>query len=161
MRTILMGNAGSGKTTLARELAARDRAACLSLDDVAFAEGEARRPLDVSIAECLRFIEAHESWVIEGCYADIIEALLPRCEELVFLNPGVETCIARCRQRAWEPDKFPSPEAQQQHLPSLIDWVSTYETREDEYGLRAHRRVFDAFAGSRSELDASHPLPRS
>lgn len=153
----MMGNAGSGKTTLARKLSADARAARLSLDDVAFAEGAARRPLDESIAECRRFIEAHDNWVIEGCYADIIEALLDHCDELVFMNPGVATCIARCEQRAWEPDKFDSLEAQQQRLPGLIEWVSTYETREDEYGLPAHRRVFDAFAGSKSELNEPDP----
>lgn len=47
--------------------------------------GEA--PLQDSIADVKRFIADHESWVIEGCYADIIEPILNECDELLFLKP--------------------------------------------------------------------------
>lgn len=36
-------------------------------------------------------------------------------------------------------------------LAQLIDWVREYDTRDDEYGLRCHRRLFDAFAGPKRE----------
>lgn len=157
MKTILLGNAGAGKSTLAKKLTAREPAARLSLDAVAFAQGSARRPLRESIAEAIEFIEKNESWIIEGCYADIIEALLAYCEKLIFLNPGVKTCIEHCMQRPWEPEKFGSREAQDRNLQNLIDWVSSYETRRDEYGLRRHRELFDSFAGRKVELtDASY-----
>src|SRR5690606_33392429 len=116
MKLILLGNAGSGKSTLAKRLIAREPAALLSLDAVAFSDVAERRPLADSIAAVQRFIQGHDSWVIEGCYADIIEGVLPACETLLFLNPGVDTCVAHCRARPWEPDKFPSPEAQDAHL---------------------------------------------
>ncbi|MEA1079310.1 hypothetical protein [Marinobacter qingdaonensis] len=37
------------------------------------------------------FIGNHASRIIEGCYSDIIEALLVDCEELILLNTGVIT----------------------------------------------------------------------
>lgn len=151
MKVILLGNAGSGKSTFARALMAREPAACLSLDAVAFAEGATRRPLEESVAAAGRFIAAHESWIIEGCYADILEPLLADCDELLFLNPGIEACIEHCRMRPWEPDKFPSPEAQDANLVNLIDWVRAYETRDDEYGLDRHRQLYDAFRGTKRE----------
>lgn len=152
MRTILLGNAGAGKSTLARRLIAQQPAARLSLDEVAFAGGTARRPLADSIADVRRFIATNEHWIIEGCYADIIEPILPECEELVFLNPGVETCIAHCRARPWEPEKFDSGQEQDENLENLLAWVRAYETRDDEYGLRRHRALFDAFTGRKREL---------
>ena len=88
MKTILLGNAGAGKSTLAGKWMAGTPAARLSLDEVAFAGSAERRPLADSIADARRFVRAHGSWIVEGCYADIVEALLPECEELVFLNPG-------------------------------------------------------------------------
>ncbi len=153
MKLIILGNAGSGKTTFSRRLLAGHPAARLSLDEVAFDGGIERRPLHDSIADVRRFIAANEHWIIEGCYADILESVLPLCDELVFLNPGMETCIAHCRARPWEPDKFASSEAQNEHLENLIDWVRTYETRDDEYGLRSHRRLFDVFKGKKRELN--------
>ncbi|GGO80976.1 hypothetical protein GCM10011348_18910 [Marinobacterium nitratireducens] len=153
MKLIILGNAGSGKTTYTRRLLARHPAARLSLDEVAFDGGIERRPLHDSVADVRRFIAANGHGIIEGCYADILEPVLPLCDELVFLNPGVETCVAHCRARPWEPEKFASSAAQDEHLENLINWVSTYETRDDEYGLRAHRRLFDAFEGHKREFN--------
>lgn len=152
MKTFILGNAGSGKTTLARELETERGAARLSLDEVAFDGGMERMPIGDSIAKVRGFIQAHESWVIEGCYADIIAAVIePDCE-LWLLNPGVEICVARCRARVWEPEKFATQDEQQEHLDALIEWVRTYEARSDEYGLLAHRRLFDGFTGSKREI---------
>ena len=154
MKTILLGNAGAGKSTLARKLICKDSSvACLSLDELAFAKGSDRRPLRESIVQAKKFIETNENWIIEGCYADIIESLLPYCEELIFLNPGVETCIAHCKQRPWEPEKFESNEAQEANLQNLIEWVSSYENRQDEYGLHRHRTLFDSFSGQKHEFN--------
>jgi adenylate kinase family enzyme len=153
MRLILLGNAGAGKSTLARQLVARQSAARLSLDAVAFEPGSPRRrPLQDSVAAVRQFIAAHDHWILEGCYADILALVLDQADELIFLNPGVETCVAHCRARPWEPDKFPSPREQHDNLENLIAWVRSYPTREDAYGLRRHRELFEAFPGRKREL---------
>lgn len=153
MKVILLGNAGAGKSTLSQKLTAKQAAARLSLDEVAFQNGAERRPLEDSVAEVKRFIEHHQSWIIEGCYSDIIEAILEDCEELVFLNPGVDACVAHCRARPWEPEKFSSSQEQDDNLENLIEWVRSYETRPDEYGLLRHRAIYDAFAGKKREFN--------
>lgn len=155
MNVILLGNAGAGKSTLSRLITAQRPAACLSLDAVAFSDGPERRPLQDSIDEVRRWISGQSSWVIEGCYADIIEPILDWCDELIFLNPGVETCVAHCRSRPWEPQKFSSPQEQNENLDNLIQWVRSYETRADEYGLSRHRALYDSFDGRKWEL--THP----
>jgi adenylate kinase family enzyme len=152
MRLILLGNAGAGKSTLARRLLSHQPAARLSLDEVAFGEGAARRPAAESIAEVRQFIDQQAHWIIEGCYADILEPILDQCDELIFLNPGVDTCLRHCRARPWEPEKFASQAAQDANLDNLLDWVRSYETRDDEYGLRRHRALYDAFPGPKREL---------
>ncbi|WP_286222185.1 GNAT family N-acetyltransferase [Marinobacter apostichopi] len=158
MKVILMGNAGSGKSTLAKELSAKNSAERLSLDEVAFKRGTPeRRPLQESIQAVKHFIQENESWIIEGCYSDIIEAILDECEELIFLNPGIDTCVAHCRTRSWESEKYSSKQEQDANLENLIAWVRDYETRQDEYGLQQHRALFDSFAGNKRELTLSQP----
>ncbi len=152
MKTIIIGNAGAGKSTLAKKLMQQESAVLLSLDAVAFAGDSERKPLSESVAASEAFIKAHDSWIIEGCYADILASILCHCEVLYFLNPGVDACIAHCRARPWEPDKFASMAVQNQHLDFLLAWVRTYETRTDEYGLARHRALFASHGGTKFEL---------
>ncbi|MEW8562530.1 MAG: shikimate kinase [Candidatus Thiodiazotropha sp.] len=151
MKTVLLGNAGAGKTTLASQLIQQEPAARLSLDELAFSEGAERRSLEESIGDALQFINTNQSWIIEGCYSDIVEPLLPYANTLIFLNPGVESCIAHCKGRPWEPSKFASPELQDANLHNLLRWIREYETREDEYGLKRHRALFNSFTGTKVE----------
>jgi adenylate kinase family enzyme len=151
MRIILLGNAGAGKSTMARRLIGARNIARLSLDEIAWAEGTARKLLVESLTQLQQFIDYNEQWIIEGCYSDLVEAALPYCSELRFLNPGVEVCIQHCQQRPWEPEKFPSVEAQQAMLARLVEWVREYEVRDDEYGLERHRKLFDDFVGPKRE----------
>lgn len=122
------------------------------MDQVAFHEGTQRRPLVDSVGLLLEFFEARGDSVVEGCYGDIAEAIAQQIDLFIFLNPGIETCLRHCAQRPWEPDKFESPEAQEAMRESLLEWVASYDERADEYGLRSHRKVFDAFPGHKREL---------
>jgi adenylate kinase family enzyme len=151
MRLILLGNAGAGKSTMACRIISASKIPHLSLDTIAWDEGPKRKPLDVSLRKLHDFIQASEQWIIEGCYSDLIEAALPHCTELRFLNPGVEICVAHCHRRPWEPEKFSSPEDQKAMLDQLIQWVKDYDNRDDEFGLKRHRQLFDNFRGRKRE----------
>ncbi len=37
-------------------------------------------------------------------------------------------------------------------LEQLVLWVKQYEIRDDEYGLKRHRKIFGQFAGSKREF---------
>jgi len=115
-----------------------------------------RRPLADSAREIAAFIDANERWVIEGCYSDLLSIALPGCTRLIFLNPGVEACIANARARPWEPHKYPSKEAQDANLAMLVEWIRDYQRRRDEFSLQAHRALFDRFAGDKIEITGRH-----
>jgi hypothetical protein len=166
----MFGNSGSGKTTLARVLTSQYGLAHLDLDSLAWDSSglqvqtmtlddwaafvPRRRSLTESASTIRDFIHEHSDWVIEGCYGDLLEQVLPYASEVRFLNPGVEACIANCRARPWEPEKYPSKEAQDQKLDFLLDWVREYESRADEYSLARHRELFEGFQGPKVELSS-------
>lgn len=146
-RVVIYGNAASGKTTMACGLGLPR----LSLDSIAWAEVAVRAKPEDSRAALEKFIAEHSEWVIEGCYGDLIEAALPHCTELRFLNPGPEVCIANAHSRPWTPEYCASPEDQQRFLTPLIKFIREYETVTGEYGLTRHRAIFEAFAGPKRE----------
>jgi adenylate kinase family enzyme len=154
VRIVIFGNSGAGKSTLAGRLSREHGLRHLDLDTLAWlpTSPPQRAPLGDSLATLEAFTAQSNTWVIEGCYADLIEAAAERSTELVFLNPGIEACVANCRARPWEPHKYPSKEAQDENLAMLIEWVRAYATREDEFSLLAHRALFDRFPGAKREV---------
>ena len=147
-RIVIYGNAGSGKTTMARSLGLP----VFSLDSITWASTGVRAPLADSLAALEQFLATHAEWVIEGCYGDLIEAAAVHCTELRFLNPGAEVCIANARRRPWEPSYCASPEEQQRLLGPLIEFIRAYDTVADEYGLARHRAIFAAHRGVKREF---------
>lgn len=151
MKILLMGNAGSGKTAMARRIVGNRSTPQLSLDEIAWGEGVERRPLAESIEALHRFIFENDEWIIEGCYGDLLEAALPHCHELRFLNPGIEACVENCQRRDGDPEMFPTAEAQRKMFHLLLQWIRDYETRDDEFGLTRHREIFERFSGPKRE----------
>ena len=155
MRVLIFGNSGSGKTTLAQALASEHGLAYLALDRLAWSVPAVRKPLEQSVAEIGSFLNAHDAWVVEGCYGDLLELVLPGATEVRFLNPGIDVCVANCRARPWEPDKYLSKAEQDERLGFLLEWVRAYETRCDEYSLARHRELYDSFPGAKREVTCS------
>lgn len=153
-RIIIFGNSGAGKTTLANRLAEEHALAHLDLDTLAWQKiiPPTRKPIEESRAAIDNFIADNAQWVIEGCYADLLGIAAPHASRMIFLNPGEQACIDNCHARPWEPHKYESPEAQDQNLPMLIDWVRQYRWREDEFSLAAHHKLYEAFEGDKEEV---------
>lgn len=156
-RIIIFGNSGSGKSTLAMTLASLHQAPHLDLDVIAWKADKpgVRVEHAESRRELMRFIEGSEGWVIEGCYSHLLKEAAAHCTEMIFLNPGIEACIQNCLARPWEPHKYPSREAQDANLQMLIGWVREYETRDDEFSLQAHRKLYDEHSGKKVEYNSN------
>ena len=154
MRIAIFGNSGSGKSTMACELAERHQIPRLELDTVVWEPGKIAvlRPRDEINADVEQFLASSERWVVEGCYGELVELALPQCTEAIFLNPGLRACVANNRRRPWEPHKYASREAQDAMLAQLLEWVAGYYTRDDQWSYVYHRRVFDSFAGKKTEV---------
>lgn len=153
-RVLIMGNSGSGKSTLARQLQAAFGLRALDLDQIVWVPGEIAQPRPRAEIEqdLQQFVAAEPQWVIEGCYGEWIAHLAATATHLVFLNPGIDACLANNRRRPHEPHKYATPEAQEAMFQALQDWVRAYETRDDAWSLAGHRRVFDAFEARKWEV---------
>lgn len=153
VKVLVFGNSGSGKSTYARALAAREGIPHLDLDAIVWEPGKiaVQRSAESVAASLQGFIDSHPAWVIEGCYGELVRAASAQCTLLVFLNPGIDACLANNLKRPWEPHKYASFELQNTMLSQLQEWVADYCQRKDAWSYRVHREIFDAFTGSKVE----------
>jgi len=151
-KILIFGNSGSGKSTLAKSLCDSDALAHFDLDTIAWLDTNPpeRAPLSQSAAQIEEFMRAHDGWVIEGCYADLLEVATTHATEMIFLNLPVEQCVANAKRRPWEPHKYATKEEQDSNIDMLIDWIGSYPTREDACSLNAHLALFESFEGSKT-----------
>ena len=156
MRVAIVGNSGSGKSTLAAALTAAGGTPCLDLDTVAWEPGLSAVPRndELARADVRVFCRSSPQWVVEGCYATLIEAALEFTPTLLFLNPGLEACLANCRSRPWEPHKYASQQEQDANLQFLLSWVADYYTRTGPLSLAAHASCYQSYAGPKRELQS-------
>ena len=161
MRVLIFGNSGAGKSFHAQRLARRHALAHLDLDTLVWEPGAPAvpRPAGAARRDLDAFIARHAAWAIEGCYGELIEAAAPYSTELLWLDPPLAVCLARAHERPWEPQKYPTPEAQAQMRAVLADWVAGYDRRDDDWSRRAHQRVFDAYAGPKRRVTEAEPEP--
>lgn len=154
MRLLVIGNSGSGKSTLARRMSQAEGLPLLDLDAIVWEPGRiaVQRPMADVCLDLDSFLDANDRWVVEGCYGDLAAHAAPRCTRLLFLNPGIEACVAHNNRRPWEPHKYASKDAQDAILDTLQHWVRGYGERDDAWSLRAHRALLDGHAGDKREL---------
>lgn len=154
-RIVIYGNAGSGKTTMARSLGLP----LLCLDNITWTDMGVRAPLSDSLTALQKFMDSNTEWVIEGVYGELVQAAAARCTELRFLNPGTDVCVQNARNRPWEPGYCQSPEQQQEVLGPLVEFIRAYEQMEDECGLQWHRSIFAAHRGPKREYIQQQARP--
>jgi len=158
MHTFIIGGSGAGKSSLAQRLAAAEDRQHIDLDPYAWADTPGQRRDTAAAAAAVRAAAAEQPAVIEGCYADLVAALIQPGDRLIWLDLPVERCVAHCRARPFEPHKWPSAAAQDAFLPKLLDFVRAYPTRDDDLGAAAHRTLFEGHTGPRQRLQAP-PTP--
>lgn len=146
-RIVIFGNSGSGKTTLSRKLAKRTGFYHLDLDTLAWKNSDhpERRPVEESRKEIEKIIDKNDRWIIEGCYTDLLEILIPYATDAVFLDIPAEQCIRNAKSRPFEPHKYASQKEQDDNLEMLIGWISGYTSRKDVLSYDAHQKFFAGF----------------
>jgi adenylate kinase family enzyme len=118
-RIAVIGNAGGGKSTLARRLAAQYGLPYVEIDALLWREGWQLTPADIYEAEHDRLI-VQPGWVIDGLgRLESIGARLQRASEIVFIDLPLwmHFWLAAERQIAWTKGEMVHPPAGASQMP--------------------------------------------
>lgn len=99
-RVVVVGDSGSGKTSVASELGHRFRLPHTQLD--ALFHGPGWRPVDVEVfrARAGR-IAATDRWVMDGNYRQVRDVVWDRATSIVWLDLPLRVTIPRLVRRTW------------------------------------------------------------
>ncbi|WP_230949054.1 hypothetical protein [Burkholderia diffusa] len=147
IRTIVIGNSGSGKSWLAERVADRSGAAYVDLDLIHWLPGGYGVPRERADAIRLAQLAAEaDRWVIEGIYGWLVNEVLANASALVWLCIDEGECVANIRRRGIR--RNGSPEA----FDALVEWAATYRSRTGSSSYGAHRTIFEQFHGDKETL---------
>lgn len=147
-RIVIMGNGGSGKTWLAKRLAARFGLEAVHLDDVYWQPGRygVARDKGIVIDEVKQLTEG-DSWLMEGVYGWLVDVLLPRANLFFWLDLGEDECVANVRTRGIQGGES------QESFEGLVKWVSEYRIRKNNWNsFEGHQKLFDGYSGTKFRL---------
>jgi adenylate kinase family enzyme len=121
-RTVVLGRAGSGKTSLARQIGERTGLPVLCLDEMSrrlSSQGEFS-----SFRGLLDEAHAKEAWISDGNFAQVsFDIRMPRAELVIWLEPPRILCAWRaCRRvlRQGEPHKL-------RNLPAVLAFIWRFD----------------------------------
>ncbi|MDB6080384.1 MAG: putative kinase [Akkermansiaceae bacterium] len=95
-RILVTGNAGSGKSTLVREIAENLRIPCHGLDAIVWAPGWRKTPAEERDRRILELIQG-EAWVVDGV-SFLAQAA---ADTVIFLDVPRRVCFWRVAKRNW------------------------------------------------------------
>ena len=157
LRALVIGNSGSGKSSLADGLGALIHAPVFDLDSIHWKDNGfgAKQNEDVARQKVAN-LAATERWVIEGVYGWLAEVVVPRATALIWLDIPWEVCreglLAGGQRRGGTEADFSE----------LLKWAEAYWDRQTPTSFEGHRRLFEGFIAAklriRARKEADHLL---
>jgi adenylate kinase family enzyme len=157
LRTLVIGNSGSGKSSLAEQIGAQIHAPIFDLDLIHWKDDGFGAKQDEDVArQKVADLAATERWVIEGVYGWLAEVAVPRATALIWLDVPWDVCqeglLARGQRRGGTEADFAE----------LLKWAEAYWLRQTPTSFKGHQLLFEAFSAAklriRSRMEADYLL---
>ena len=153
MKTVIIGNSGSGKTWLAHTLSSLAAAPVIHLDDIFWAPGGFDRKRSAeAVGAYIAQAKKQECWIVEGVFGELAQQFVSEANQVIWLDLEWPVCRDRLMKRGSESKRHLGREQSQEGLRRLLEWAGKYHDRTDMCSYQGHKALFDAFSGARISL---------
>ena len=146
-RLLLIGSGGAGKSTLARDIAARTGLPLIHLDALYWKAGWVETPSAEwrdTVVELLQ----QDRWVMDGNFGGTLDLRLAACDTVIFLDLPPALCLWRVIKRRMRHRGVPRPDMSPGCLERLdigfLLWIACYR-------LRRRKQVLETLARSATQ----------
>ncbi len=140
LRLVVIGNSGSGKSTVANKIGASHKLPTLDLDEAFWRTDSDQRAQGEAVSIVAEFSLSHD-WIVEGVYEFLLEIALARATQLLWLDLSWDECRKGLLQRGWHYGMDPGDPS------SLQAWADAHQER-----LQKQAQLYEGFQGRKSRL---------
>ena len=153
MRSIILGNSGSGKTWLARKLSANFSIPIIHFDEVFWEPGGFDTPREIKKVQSMIKKSKHsDSWIAEGVFGHIAEYYLDVAQSVIWLDLPWDICFKRLKNRGTESKKHMGREESEAGHKEVITWASQYYERKSKSSYYGHSVIYENFLKTKIRL---------
>jgi adenylate kinase family enzyme len=146
MKIVIIGNSGSGKTWLAKQLANSTKAPLIHLDELFWeSDGFEKKRAQEDVSQLIALSLASHSWIVEGVFGSLAADYLHESELLIWLDMDWDLCERRLLLRGSESQQHMGRIQSEAGLKKLTNWASTYHSRNDDCSFQEHQAIFSRF----------------
>jgi len=152
-RVLIIGNSGSGKTWLAKEISTILNQDIIHLDESFWEPGgfNKKRPQEVVFEE-ISDLALRPRWIMEGVFGELAEIAVPRATYLMFLDKTWEECEASLKSRGSESSKQMDTMKAEANFQELLIWAGDYWNRDSKSSRAGHEELFHGFVGQKARF---------
>ncbi len=152
LRTIIIGNSGSGKSWLAERLGDASAQRITDLDDVHWSPGghDEKRDREAAIELAIAAARAR-SWIIEGVFGWLVQPIVHRATLLIWLDIPWLDCDRNLRSRYRGEIDTPS-------FRELVAWARAYWERRTPSSYAGHKSIYESFEKSKIRLTSRNQV---
>jgi adenylate kinase family enzyme len=150
MRTVIVGNSGSGKSWLAKRLGENASVQVIHLDEIFWRPGGFNEKRLLSEVQKLVDTRKDETdWIVEGIFGDLASQFLSSAQTLIWLDFPWNVCKQRLEARRSGSKLHMGRVQSEQGFRELIRWAEAYYSRSGSCRYDAHLGLFESFTGKR------------